>query len=467
MKFLYHSLVAAALGLSAAADAWTITSSETAKPSTSQGEHLDLVKVWTISGDQSLSSLEVHHAGPTFVDYDEKAGRSRSAFDSAVALNAMGEREAARVLISGNSRDLIESVEVVEVNTDGIKIRYKNEGVNARGYLLTQVIVGEKQVLSHVSASGSGTVVFRENVLVQDSSDKSLDFKLSGSGDVLLATNSPVSLGSLGLLLSGSGDVQIQTPSLTLAEELQLKLSGSGDISIIADHINVKDKLETHIAGSGTVLVEGKESVVTKNLKTVVSGSGDVSFSKQGSCEKQEVLLSGSGDVTTGAIACVDTEVRITGSGDVLVQTSNDLTVSPSWSGSVKYVNARPQKIELTRHLYGSLTPDKVVKQASKNRFTTPGAMKVPAFKPAYIVIHRRSSWFWSEPSIDVTFGDDDDYSNYGGWKMPTQNLAVFAAQTPHTLAGIAFVGFGLAAVGMAGYKAHQRRVREQYAPLL
>ncbi|TMW61780.1 hypothetical protein Poli38472_010843 [Pythium oligandrum] len=453
----------------AAVDAWTITSTDASAPASSLGEHLDLVKYWTIAGDKPLNALELRFTGPVFVDYDEKVSTSTS--DAAAAASTpTGERVVARVAIQGDSRELLDAIEVVEQKDDKVKIHFKNQKLDVTGYLRTRVFVGEKQELVHLSNAGSESVIVGENVFLQNDASKSIQIDTVGSGDVLVATkNEDFSLQSLALSVAGSGDVQFQTKSLTIADTIDLTVTGSGDLGIVADKVHATKTLSTSVAGSGNAYVQADE-VVSSTLETTIVGSGDVTFSRGGSCEKQSISLAGAGNLAAGSIVCVDTDVSVIGAGDIVVQTTNNLTVAVMSSGSVKYVNDKPKNVEVSGFFFRHSKKD-AVKPADKNEYEEFPVLSPPEAKAARVEVHLSRSYFSSEPSdhgsIYISWNDDGKDNDDDDWRVATQRLAVHVSQSPHTTAVVAFAGVAFVAVGVAAYKYRQRRVRQQYQPLL
>lgn len=106
------------------------------------------------------------------------------------------------------------------------------------------------------------------------------------------------------LAISGSGEIVGQ--NTFEGKSLELKISGSGDMALSLDYKN----LETTISGSGNIKLDGE----VKKHEIEINGSGDINSSEL-TCDEVEVEINGSGDVKLNVVDALNVEVN--GSGDV------------------------------------------------------------------------------------------------------------------------------------------------------
>lgn len=125
------------------------------------------------------------------------------------------------------------------------------------------------------------------------------------------------------LALSGSGNLHI-TNTLQNDEPVRLKLSGSGNIegAVNSPEVNASS------AGSGNIKLAGE----TKNLDISLAGSGNFEGDDLHS-ENAEVSIAGSGNVNVHA--SVKLEAKIAGSGDVRYKGNPSVSSKIAGSGSV------------------------------------------------------------------------------------------------------------------------------------
>jgi hypothetical protein len=109
-----------------------------------------------------------------------------------------------------------------------------------------------------------------------------------------------------GVTISGAGTLQ---SGAVQAERLRLRINGSGEMNLAALS---GGELDISIAGSGKVQVGG-------------------------SVQRQEIDISGSGDILAEDLACQEASVRISGSGSARLRVDQRLTVNISGSGDVCY----------------------------------------------------------------------------------------------------------------------------------
>lgn len=130
--------------------------------------------------------------------------------------------------------------------------------------------------ISEIALVGSGDIDTKDTI-----DAKSLELRVTGSGDVVLDVNA----GRLEARITGSGDMKVEGNAV----DLEVSLSGSGDFrGFELDAQNT----EASVSGSGDIQVVAKNS-----LKARVNGSGDITY--KGNPEKSDTKTSGSGDISS------------------------------------------------------------------------------------------------------------------------------------------------------------------------
>lgn len=159
-------------------------------------------------------------------------------------------------------------------------------------------------IANRKNEDGNGECNSGKSVTVHVSMPTLEQFKLTGSGDVMIDdfTNE----GNLDLDLQGSGDIHFA--SLKGLGTLNIDLDGSGDI--IGEAAQVSGKTKISLAGSGDVRIAGRSDVI-------------------------EVDLVGSGDVDASELETRDCDVQVVGSGDVGVNCSGSMRSRAMGSGDV------------------------------------------------------------------------------------------------------------------------------------
>ncbi|TYZ68666.1 hypothetical protein PybrP1_012241 [[Pythium] brassicae (nom. inval.)] len=424
---------------------------------------LTLEKTWTISSAEQLQSLLVGIPGNVFVEYD-------------AALKQSASDVVAKIVVRGDSRELVDVFEVVPRNTattrrghgrqeqqstreDSVRMHLKNTDATVHGHVLTQIFVADKSVLCNLSAASTHDVVIGESVLASNGVGAAVSLSVAGSGTLFVSSSQDVVVEALTLSVAGSGEVQIVAPSVRAADDVTLSIAGSGRITVDARDV-AAEKLETSLTGSGDISVQSDELRVY-NLMSKVAGSGAVNLSKSGACTHQKVSIAGSGSVATGSVVCESTDVSISGRGEATVQTTDTLIVSTIASGSVKYVNSRPKKVQQSSlFAHGSL-----VSQAEKNEFKTHTTVPTPSHSAVEIRLELRKNAHSEDPSVhnSQTAALSTDATTTLAASPASASQAGNDAVGP--VVGIA--GVALVAVGALVHKHHQQHKREEYAPLV
>ena len=165
----------------------------------------------------------------------------------------------------------------VEVEDNSLKI-YTQKNIQIRpstGNKIQITIPFDK--ISSIALAGSGDILSKDVI----KNDK-FSAKLAGSGKINLAVDSH----TFELSLSGSGGAIVKGS----ADNFTTKLAGSGNIN--ASDLKSKTA-EANVSGSGNSIVNCNQNLVAR-----VAGSGNIKY--LGNPEKQDVKVSGSGNITKG-----------------------------------------------------------------------------------------------------------------------------------------------------------------------
>jgi Putative auto-transporter adhesin, head GIN domain len=142
---------------------------------------------------------------------------------------------------------------------------------------------------------------------------------VSKSTDIVISISAPA---LENLQLSGSGNVYMQ--GNFTAPHFSMAVSGSGNL--FADNLQISNTLTAKVSGSG-------------NIKVV-----------NGQTKKNDVSISGSGDIDLLGLKADDAVIRVSGSGNTKIYASQTLNATISGSGKV-YYSGNPV---ITTHISGS-----------------------------------------------------------------------------------------------------------------
>jgi hypothetical protein len=123
---------------------------------------------------------------------------------------------------------------------------------------------------------------------------------------------------------------------VTVKELCMLDLAGSGKM-IGKSHINCDD-MSFGVAGSGSITADIRSLAV----KISVSGSGSLNVA--GATTSMDIKVAGSGGVNAKELQSVKSTVSVSGSGSTTINTKDELNVSITGSGGVKYLG-EPAKL--------------------------------------------------------------------------------------------------------------------------
>lgn len=172
-----------------------------------------------------------------------------------------------------------------------------------------------------------GVSVSYDKLEIRVSSEQMNGIKVSGSGDVDLASD--IRTDRMELRVSGSGD--INGGRIDCRGAFSMGISGSGDVNL--QEIR-SSSLDMSVTGSGDAKT-GRVSV-GGNTAISVTGSGTVRI-EGGNTESAELKVSGSGDIFAGNYQARRVSASVTGSGDIRCHATEFLKVRTSGSGRVGY----------------------------------------------------------------------------------------------------------------------------------
>jgi len=170
--------------------------------------------------------------------------------------------------------------------------------------------------------------------IVTETSGSALEIKTVPRNACFSYTHRPVILVSSPVLnstlISGSGRL---LADFMEGEVVTVKLSGSGDIK--AEHISCND-LTVLLSGSGSVTLNDTDG---NNSDVLISGSGNILL--EGACDRNNVKISGSGNLHADSYITGSASVIISGSGNAFTYVEDKLTGIISGSGNI-YVKGNP-----------------------------------------------------------------------------------------------------------------------------
>ncbi|GAB3575328.1 head GIN domain-containing protein [Hymenobacter daeguensis] len=179
---------------------------------------------------------------------------------------------------------------------------------------------------TEVSLGGAAHVVLRQgspqSVVVEASPEALAEFETVVKDQQLrLGNRNRNDMGSY--KDRGPITVYITAPSLTA-----LRVGGSGKFEV--EGPLKADALTLAVSGSGKLQVP---RLTASSLESTLSGSGDLVVG--GSCPRQQIRISGSGQVKAHDLKSETCQARISGSGDAHVYASRTADASISGSGSM------------------------------------------------------------------------------------------------------------------------------------
>ncbi|OQS02530.1 hypothetical protein THRCLA_05097 [Thraustotheca clavata] len=225
-----------------------------------------------------------------------------------------------------------------------------NQSSPLDGEVLVQLYVNGP--ISSVELTGTAECFVDPGVLV---SGKKENITLSTTQSNLYVDASNVqSIANLNIHSINSGSVQFIAKNLTEINTTTIENDGDGNILLFLNKVSL-DTINSHTTGSGDIHFWSSFLKIT-NLTSQVDDAGSIIYaSGTGTCENQEVMISGIGNVETERILCTDTDVEIdySGRGDATVQSSNSITTDVKGPGNVLYYNTTPHHYpSYKKHFY-------------------------------------------------------------------------------------------------------------------
>ncbi|TYZ67603.1 hypothetical protein PybrP1_005101 [[Pythium] brassicae (nom. inval.)] len=249
------------------------------------------------------------------------------------------------VRVSADNEALLECVEVVALQPNGLEIRFRKDAPAAAGHLLAELTLAHEAQVNAVDASGGGVVVVEDHVLVADCAHAAVSLSLRGHGELFVATPAAaVTVQSLALSVAGSGRLQFEAAELVATDDVLLQVAGAGRASVFARAKLHAPTVKASIVGSGHAAT-ATQDLAARKLKSSISGYGEVTHIGPGRAAIQRVSIAGSGSVTSNEIVSETATVRIVGSGDATLDVKDVLEASCRGWGVVRYVNAPPRAV--------------------------------------------------------------------------------------------------------------------------
>lgn len=425
----WHLLSLLAAAAHSSAFAGLLTHSEGVESVKTPFSGLTLQKQWAVSGSD-FSKLEVRTFGRVLVELATEDDR-----------DGWSSEQLASITVYSDASDLLEIFDVAPIDQSGLSLRVKNQNAEAQGLLYSRVRV-LKESLQDIELTGSADIFVGDHV-VSSGEDAKLSLVVTGSGDLDLGLTTDLSIGTLGCTIDGSGDVRVNAPTVSVSKKLELEIDGSGDIVVTA------------------------ESVELSNLEASISGSGDIVVDQEsgGSCSKENIVLSGSGDIDTASVACNSVSAELIGSGDIKFQAVDDLNAVIIGSGELEYANSLPEHVKLTgaysqKRLRSSLRHTSLRKN---HKYRRDGDVKYRSENlPRYVEVRVIASSSRSHPSVRVYVDADPNsaWATGNGWGRGFLSLASADVDDSDIL--ILGLGSG-GGVGLAIYAYIRRQRRQGY----
>lgn len=418
--------------------------------SSGSGSDLGVVNVGDLTTQLRRRELKEHDSDDDSSD-DKKSKKHLKPTESVIA----------KIVVTGNSSALLELFEVIALHPskeNGLKIHLANKDASVEGFVLTQIILKNKNYLRHLSTVLSSDVVIGDGVFVEDDKETIVKISTSGPGSVFINSSANVTLNALSIDVAGSGAVQIDVPALKLKDTFDANVAGPGKIALLADASFKSALIKTAVSGDGTLIVQTK-MLKSDDLVAAVYGSGAASFASAGNVTTEKLTLSGSGKLLVGSIVAEKSSVSVWGSGDVIVQATDKLKVGTSFSGSVGYVGERPAKVKTNKWLFWR---SDIVHPAAENTVISYDPVTAPARYPLYFSLVTKQVFYSEDPIVKVATGS----STQSYLAVVTTHLST-VAHGPNGFLIFSMVATTLVVVGLAANSFQKRRVRRHYRPLV
>ena len=163
-------------------------------------------------------------------------------------------------------------------------------------------------------------------IILQEGGSESVSIDVSGVDADKIVTEVKGSTLEIGMKKGNYKNFKARI-TVTYRNLREIANSGSSDIEVTS--VLKGDKFE--IASSGSGNFQGAFDV--KDLRVAISGSSDMTL--KGKATKQEIAISGSGDILASDLKGSEAEVAISGSGDVKLGVDGPVRTAVSGSGRV------------------------------------------------------------------------------------------------------------------------------------
>ncbi|ETV96056.1 hypothetical protein H310_10702 [Aphanomyces invadans] len=158
--------------------------------------------------------------------------------------------------------------------------------------------------------------------------------EVTGSGQVALVADR-VAANCMKLKGCGSGATLIAVNStVNITGDAKVEVTASGGVNVVSDSFSAS-RLHSQVTGSGSVEIHTHSRFGAATIESQVTGSGHIQVVGQGSTERHDVSITGSGTVnsTMCASAC---DVKIMGSGYANFSDLNQVAAKVIGSGRVQ-----------------------------------------------------------------------------------------------------------------------------------
>jgi len=196
-------------------------------------------------GDDKIDSIKLQLPGRVFVSYT-----------SSMPSGVLGY-----VNVSGDSQAVVETVKVNSNDDDEeLEVKYDSSS-QPSGYLLTEIFLATRNIVTDVEIESTAEVVIEDGVLVRSNTDKELQIKASDSS-VVYVESSAMTLQDLKLELSDRATLQLTTDSITIREDGQFQAHDKSSIAVITSSLSVDD-LDLDAESSGTICISATDIVAS------------------------------------------------------------------------------------------------------------------------------------------------------------------------------------------------------------
>lgn len=289
-----------------------------------------------------IHTIKVSAPGLTVISAAPAAAATTTATTASNSHHRIGA-----VRVSADQLELLECLEVVPLEPNGLEIRFKKDVPAVTGHVLIELTLAQSADVNAVDARGGGVVVVKQDVLVTDCAHAELKLALQGHGELYVAApDTSVNVKRLKLSVAGTGRLQFDAKAITARDDVLLQVAGAGHAHVFARESLAASTIKSSIAGSGHTVTKASDLTAHK-LKSSITGYGDVKHIGAGRAHTQRVSIAGSGSVTSSAVVSDHATIRIAGSGDATLDVTESLSATCRGWGVVRYVQAPPKTLSV------------------------------------------------------------------------------------------------------------------------